>query len=528
MDRVSANRLLETLRDEPFLGHEVQELLGYGKSAAVYKATVGGDGRTVALKIYDPDLLDRYGAEVQEERLNRELSLVESSCPNVVQVFGGGPAEIGGRSTFYLAMEFIEGRDLSYWVTPDNRPEDRQIREWLKQLHEACDFLLKRELCHRDVKVDNIRIRENGQLVLLDLGVLKSVEGHNITDDERGRHFVGTLRYSPPELLHRVETDDLDGWTAVTIYQIGGVLYDLVQGDRLFGHINQPYADMVTAVDQLEPQILRSDIGQDLVMLAKRCLTKTPRERLSLVSWEFIKEVALSSPPEFLSGQAAIEKYFREASSRYREEIEEPERKLLDERMRTQESIGSATRILKTELELSEFGLPEPTILVEDLRRYRLISACYRRKLNARLPQSLSICALIPSAQIQPGVVVVSMLGIRGVNFIPKLKSFNEILAQLEADKLFETVWDDLMDEVVFRKAIRVSAEGFLKRYLEDTDKIYEASVVREHQFIEERRNHSERTCWIREEGPSTIFAFNSEKNMKVTPRRSRNRSRRR
>jgi hypothetical protein len=55
---------------------------------------------------------------------------------------------------------------------------------------------------------------------LLDLGVIRPVGIAEITD-ERQRHFIGTLRYSPPELLIREEQDTPEGWRAITFYQLG-------------------------------------------------------------------------------------------------------------------------------------------------------------------------------------------------------------------------------------------------------------------------------------------------------------------
>jgi serine/threonine protein kinase len=80
--------------------------------------------------------------------------------------------------------------------------------------------LLDKGFCHRDIKPENILVRPNGDLVLLDLGVLRPLVGSELTDDERGKRFVGSRRYAPPELQHRRE-EGPDAWEGITIAEVG-------------------------------------------------------------------------------------------------------------------------------------------------------------------------------------------------------------------------------------------------------------------------------------------------------------------
>jgi len=78
------------------------------------------------------------------------------------------------------------------------------------------------------------------RLVLLDFGVLRPIGKPGLTDGTGHRSFIGTLQYSSPEFLLRKEEDSLLGWRAVTIYQIGGVLHDLVIRRPLFADFADP------------------------------------------------------------------------------------------------------------------------------------------------------------------------------------------------------------------------------------------------------------------------------------------------
>jgi len=124
-------------------------------------------------------------------------------------------------------MEYILGQNLSETFSLENRLGEEKIRKHMYELFNAVDFLLSKGLCHRDIKVDNIRLRENGELVLLDLGVLKQIGISGGTIDERGKYFLVTLRNSPPEILSGSESDDIDDWKAVNVYKMGTVLGDL-------------------------------------------------------------------------------------------------------------------------------------------------------------------------------------------------------------------------------------------------------------------------------------------------------------
>lgn len=185
-----------------------------------------------------------------------------------MQLFGGGSISLDGEQFVFVAMEFVEGNDLTFLIGPERRFDDATIRRMLRQLHQAASFLLGEGLCHRDIKPANIRIRPDGDVVLLDLGVLRPIGPSDLTDDARGKRFVGTRRYTPPEMQHRTHKDDAAAYEAITVYQIGAVLYEMIQGAKLFAHVHdQPPADLVSAVDSSKPELLRADVGADLILL---------------------------------------------------------------------------------------------------------------------------------------------------------------------------------------------------------------------------------------------------------------------
>jgi serine/threonine protein kinase len=114
-------------------------------------------------------------------------------------------------------MNEIPGRPLSQILSELPR---NQIWPLIEQIASAAQFLENLGFAHRDIKPDNIVVTEDfADAVLLDLGVLKPFAGNQVTDLEK-TPFIGTLQYSSPEFLKRVEEPTMDGWRALTFYQL--------------------------------------------------------------------------------------------------------------------------------------------------------------------------------------------------------------------------------------------------------------------------------------------------------------------
>lgn len=157
------------------------------------------------------------------------------------------------------------------------------IRGIISQIASAARFLEDRGLAHRDIKPENIAISEDfSRAVLLDLGVLLPIGASNLTDVDQ-RLFIGTLRYGSPEFLLREEESTIESWRAITFYQIGAVLHDLLMKKVLFEEFSEPFSRLVEAVKSEIPKIFSEDTT--CVSLANRCLIKNPATRLELVSW---------------------------------------------------------------------------------------------------------------------------------------------------------------------------------------------------------------------------------------------------
>jgi serine/threonine protein kinase len=279
MDKALAATMAGQIIGREVGGWRALELLGSGKSALVLRASKGE--QIAAVKVFDPQLIQKYGEANQLGRIEREKRLIGKSHPNVVGIFDGG--KCGATGHLFVAMEHIRAKDLSQVLTVV--PRDK-IRPLVAQLAQAARFLHEQQLAHRDIKPSNIAVTDDFQhLTLLDLGVVRPFGEAGLTDTE-GQHFVGTLQYSSPEFLFRKEEDSPEGWLALAYYQIGAVLHDLLKRSTIFEEHLIPYARMVEAVKYAIPDLNVPGADPDLVALAQSCLVKDPAMRLRLVTWE--------------------------------------------------------------------------------------------------------------------------------------------------------------------------------------------------------------------------------------------------
>lgn len=382
MDLVKAKELEATLKGKEVAGCMIHSLIDFGKSAAVFRGMRGDE--IVAAKIFDNELIEKYGDSAQLARIERELDLIGHNHPNMVQILDGGIDK--NTNNHFIVMEFLEGPSLQNCL---NDVGDDQVPNLIEQLVSCCEFLEDRSLVHRDIKPANIVLVDDlTKLVLLDFGVLKPVGEVGVTDAGGIQSFVGTLQYSSPEFLLRNEKDTLEGWRALSLYQVGAVLHDLIMRRPIFQAYVDPYARLVNAVQFEQPKVTSKTLPSYLVNACNMALIKDPEKRLELVSWDSFR------PPQKISaGEMALRRLTeREALSEVRAEKNDPN------------SVGEITEFRSTVME---------GIKVE-LRRVRQTYSSIIPPLEI-LPEADDVCSL--AVKIRPtnaeGVVVDTTLFVR-------------------------------------------------------------------------------------------------------------------
>lgn len=280
LDEYLAQKYETSLKGINLEEYVIGRLLGFGKSAAVFLAS-NESGENVAIKVFDNEIIERYGSESQEERIRHEISLKGHKINNLVQIHGGGSFISEGTKYFYIIMELVTGVNLKEYIKINHAQSFDFAVKIFMTLYMVSEELLKLNIAHRDIKPENIMINSN-EIILMDLGVLKIINEPSTTDLNEHKPFIGTLRYAPPEFLMRKEENTQDAWRAINLYQIAGVLHDVIMGQELFFQYSEPYGRLVLAIQNEMPAIKRVDFNPKFCQLIRNMLVKDWKTRLLL------------------------------------------------------------------------------------------------------------------------------------------------------------------------------------------------------------------------------------------------------
>ncbi|MCG8371600.1 MAG: serine/threonine-protein kinase [Proteobacteria bacterium] len=217
--------------------YKVVERLGQGGMATVYRGDrASGDfDQTVALKVIRPS----RRAEHWEARFLTERQILASlKHPNIAQLLDGGLTDDGDP---YFAMEFVNGEPITEYCD-NNRLDVRSRIVILLSVCDAVSYAHRKLVVHRDLKPNNILVDDNERTKLLDFGIAKL-----LTDEDTSRTKT-TLRALTPDYAAPEQFAGGDVTTAVDVYALGGLLYELLSGRR-------PFADAGSSALDIERNI---------------------------------------------------------------------------------------------------------------------------------------------------------------------------------------------------------------------------------------------------------------------------------
>lgn len=258
---------------------KVETMLGRGGTAPVF--LVRGPDGPLAFKLLDQKFSEGDLGRQTERRIARQVELGNHGCRSLITCHNGGRFE----DRLFLLMDCAEGQELEKCLADVPRAKIRTI---LTQVAQAAIFLRKKNLTHRDIKSANIFVSDDfDRATVLDLSVLREINdpiGIG-TDHDNQLPVVATSRYTPPEYLFRLQAPGPDLWHGVDVYQLGGLLHDLIMRQPMF---SAEYASssenryrFAWIVATVNPVVQAEDVDPDLVLLARRALDKNwDRRRL--------------------------------------------------------------------------------------------------------------------------------------------------------------------------------------------------------------------------------------------------------
>ncbi|KPB75365.1 serine/threonine-protein kinase [Pseudomonas cannabina] len=242
-------------------GFDIEGEIGEGAMATVYLATQRSLERKVALKVMaatlaaDPSFCERF--------LREGRTLARLSHPHTVTIHDIGNVD----DLYYMAMEFLPNGTLKERIASGLSAEQGLL--YIRQIASALGYAHDQGLVHRDVKPANILFRADGNAVLSDFGIAKSLDDR--TQFTQAGFAVGTPSYMSPE---QARGQDIDG--RADLYALGVVLYEILVGKLPYNGVDALSTALAHLTEPLPELPVHHGRYQDILT---RLLAKNPAER---------------------------------------------------------------------------------------------------------------------------------------------------------------------------------------------------------------------------------------------------------
>lgn len=296
----------EALIGQHLGNYRIDAVLGIGGMGVVYLACDERLGRKVGLKLLPPSLV---AEEARWERLKHEARTASAlNHPNIMTIHEFGQVD----SSHYIATEFIEGTTLREKMSagPIAPPEAVDI---VIQVASALCVAHGAGIVHRDVKPENIMLRPDGYVKVLDFGIAKFTQEETLAartsvgvpTTQKGM-ILGTARYMSPEQA-RGETTDARS----DLWSLGIVLYEMLAGRPPFE--GETPTDVIAAVLHKDPQRLEQPtpiVPPALQGVVERSLRKDPAERFQTAEEMLSALRAIEERPDVIVPLAAADSIY--------------------------------------------------------------------------------------------------------------------------------------------------------------------------------------------------------------------------
>ncbi|MFC8916934.1 serine/threonine-protein kinase [Streptomyces sp. NPDC047821] len=253
--------------------YRVEDEIGRGGMAVVYRARDLRLDRTVALKLLAPELARNDTFRKRFAHESRVAAAIDH--PHIVPVFEAGETE----GVLYIAMRYVAGQDLRALLDREGPLPPDKAGRIAAQVASALDAAHAHELVHRDVKPGNILVapgtdREHPEHVYLtDFGLTK--KSLSLTGFTSVGQFVGTLDYVAPE---QISGRPVDG--RCDVYSLGCVVFETLAGVPPFRRDDDMALLWAHQYDPPPPLTGERPALPDTVdAIMARALAKTPEER---------------------------------------------------------------------------------------------------------------------------------------------------------------------------------------------------------------------------------------------------------
>ncbi len=253
----------------------IQEKLGTGGMAVVYKARQLSPSRIVAIKFIKSG--DEADQELQDRFLQEANMVAQINNPGIVQIHDAGLKD----GFPYYVMEYVEGGSLASRLQGQPQKETIAVR-WVEALARGMAEVHRLGIIHRDLKPQNVLVdaKENSppeswRLKIADFGLAKQMNSTQGMTETGQR--MGTPEYMSPE---QAAGKKKDIGPTTDVYALGTILYQLLLGHTPFKGAS--FADVMLLIlhkEPIPPRKVQPKLSRDVETICLKCLEKDPQRR---------------------------------------------------------------------------------------------------------------------------------------------------------------------------------------------------------------------------------------------------------
>ena len=264
--------------------YEVVQHIGQGGMADVFLAIDTILNRHVAIKILRSD---QSTDAISILRFEREAQAATTLAhPNIVEIYDVGEY----KNHHYIVMEYVAGKTLKK-VIRDRAPLlNLEAVDTMKQLTSAVAEAHKRGIIHRDIKPQNVIVKSDGSLKILDFGIATAKGSAQLT---QANNVMGSVHYLAPELAKGEPASPQSD-----IYALGIVFYEMLTGDVPF-KADQAVQIALQHMREPMPSVRKANpnVPQSVENIIIRATAKNPRLRYQSCD-EMLKDLEKCMLPE--------------------------------------------------------------------------------------------------------------------------------------------------------------------------------------------------------------------------------------
>ena len=245
--------------------YTVQDRIGTGGMAIVYRGLDNVLGRTVAIKTMlpqyanDPSFAARFKQEAQ--------AAAALQSPYIVSVYDWGK----DGDTYFIVMEYLRGTDLKSGIKKHGALDGRKVAQIGSQISQALSVAHKHDIIHRDIKPQNIMVQPDGNIKVMDFGIARAKNSH-LTQDN---NVLGTAHYVSPE-----QTQGKELGPTSDIYSLGIVMYEAATGEVPFKGDDAISVALKQVSEQpVPPSQINPNVDPQLEGIILKCMQKDPAAR---------------------------------------------------------------------------------------------------------------------------------------------------------------------------------------------------------------------------------------------------------